>query len=316
MPRPIRQMPYPHALFEVTIRTIQSRFLLKPSEELNDLILGIIGRALLLYPSIRLYAFKFASNHYHLIVSAPDVKTLALFMNHINSNIAREAGRLHDWKDKFWSCRHRQIGILDDKSLLKRIRYIMSHGCKEGLVPRPLDWPGVSTDRALAYGEKLQGTWYDRTGFYRAERRGKNVSLKDFATTYEVPIHPLPFLEGKTERERQEFYRQMLEEIEQETWQGAVDESRGFLGVRGVLAQDPHGKPAKTKHSRAPLCHGSTRKLRRAYRKAYKSFVSFYRQALERFERGEQDVKFPPGCFLPPLACPEPMTWEAVPMPV
>jgi REP element-mobilizing transposase RayT len=189
-------MPYPYALFEITIRTMQSRFLLRPSKHLNELILGVLGRALSLYPSVHIHQFKFASNHYHLIASAPNQKSLALLMNHVNSNIAREAGRLHDWHDKFWARRHRQITILDHESLLKRVRYIMSHGTKEALVPNPLDWPGVSTDRALLYGEKLEGVWYDRTGFYRAERKGKDVTLEDFAISYDVPLHPLPHLQG------------------------------------------------------------------------------------------------------------------------
>jgi REP element-mobilizing transposase RayT len=133
-------MSQPHVLFEVTIRTIQGRFLLRPSKKLNELILGVIGRGLDLYPGVRLYVFKIASNHIHLILSAPDQKTLSRFMNYINSNIAREAGRLHHWKDKFWSRRYRAIPILDDESLMRRVRYVLSHGCKEGLVSNPLQW--------------------------------------------------------------------------------------------------------------------------------------------------------------------------------
>ena len=302
-------MKYPYIPIEVTIRTVQSRFLLKPSEELNDLILGVLGRALFLYSGIRLFEFKFASNHFHMILAAPDARTLSLFLNHINSNIAREAGRLYDWHDKFWSRRVRQIVILDDEALFKKSRYIMAHGCKEWLVPKPLDWPGVSTDRALAYGEKLEGTWYDRTGYYRAQRSGKNVSLKDFAIKYEVPIHPMPYLEAKSEKQQQEFYQHMLREIEQDTWQKSVDESKGFLGIHAVLGQDPHAKPLSTKRSRAPLCYGSKRAERKAYERMYRKFVSLYRQAVERFKQGEQDVRFPPGCFLPPMVCPTPMTY-------
>ena len=43
MPRPLRFIPE-HSLVEITTRTIQGRLLLKPSPELNELILGIIGR--------------------------------------------------------------------------------------------------------------------------------------------------------------------------------------------------------------------------------------------------------------------------------
>ena len=47
---------------EVTTRTIQSRFLLRPSAELNDLILGVIGRASFLY-DVDVHAFVVLMDH-------------------------------------------------------------------------------------------------------------------------------------------------------------------------------------------------------------------------------------------------------------
>jgi len=39
-------MPEPGTLFEITNRTAMGRLLLRPSEELNAIILGCLGRAL------------------------------------------------------------------------------------------------------------------------------------------------------------------------------------------------------------------------------------------------------------------------------
>lgn len=44
MPRPLRFIPA-QALVDVTTRTLQRRLLLKPSPELTNLTLGIIGKA-------------------------------------------------------------------------------------------------------------------------------------------------------------------------------------------------------------------------------------------------------------------------------
>ena len=71
MSRPIRYMPDPYTVFEVTTRTMQSRLLLKPSPELNSIILGIIGKALSMY-NVQMYLFVFLSNHYHMLLSACD----------------------------------------------------------------------------------------------------------------------------------------------------------------------------------------------------------------------------------------------------
>ena len=104
----------------------------------------------------------------HLIITAPDVRLLSTFMAYLNSSLAREAGRLHHWREKFWGRRYTSLAILDDKDFLKRAVYILSHGCKEGLVLRPRDWPGVNCIEAVTTGKKLSGVWYDRTKEYEA----------------------------------------------------------------------------------------------------------------------------------------------------
>ena len=84
MARPLRFVP-PNALVEVTTRTVHGRFLLRPSAEVNDMILGIIGRAQTLYP-VRVHAFVVLSNHVHALLSVDDAAQLAAFMAFINAS--------------------------------------------------------------------------------------------------------------------------------------------------------------------------------------------------------------------------------------
>src|SRR5210317_776399 len=99
MARRLRFIPEGGALVEVTCRTIQGRFLLKPTVELESLVVGVLARAQRLYP-VELHAYVFLSNHYHLLLSVESALDLAHFMNYLNSNLAREAGRLNGWKEK------------------------------------------------------------------------------------------------------------------------------------------------------------------------------------------------------------------------
>ena len=314
MPRPLRHMPRSHTVFLITNRCVQKRFLLKPSKLLKAIILGVIGRAQSLFPEIRIYSFKFASNHYHIILSAPDVETLSAFMNHINSNIAREAGRLHDWQDKFWSRRYRATPILDDTSLIRETRYVLSHGCKEGLVGHPQEWPGASCERALLSSEKLEGVWYDRSAFCEAERKGnRDVRLEQFTCRYEVRLSRLPCLADMSEEQVRDFYREMVADIEQETRGMLQAEGKRPLGVHTVLNIDPHNRPKKSKKSPAPWCHASTRKAKDAYLSAYRAFVSVYREAVDRLRRGEREVQFPENCFLPSFAARNDLVFSAAP---
>ena len=58
-----RRGPNPGQLFEITTRSIDRRLLLRPSKEVNDIIVGVIGRAQQHY-DIQIHAFVFMSTHY------------------------------------------------------------------------------------------------------------------------------------------------------------------------------------------------------------------------------------------------------------
>jgi hypothetical protein len=73
MPSPLRFIPEeaklwtdsqgrPIAIVEITVRTIQGRFLMKPTPENTHLLLGVIGRAQSRL-GLELYAYAYLSNH-------------------------------------------------------------------------------------------------------------------------------------------------------------------------------------------------------------------------------------------------------------
>jgi hypothetical protein len=63
MSRKLRFIPQGGSLVEVTCRTIQGRLQMRPSPLLNDIILGVLGRAQSRYP-LEIVGYVFASNHY------------------------------------------------------------------------------------------------------------------------------------------------------------------------------------------------------------------------------------------------------------
>ena len=69
MPRKLRFQPEEWSTFFVTSRCIQSRFLLRPSHYSNQLIIGVIAKAVKRL-DIKLHGLCFLSNHYHLLLSS------------------------------------------------------------------------------------------------------------------------------------------------------------------------------------------------------------------------------------------------------
>lgn len=289
-------------LVEVTTRTVQGRRLLRPSAELNEIILGVLGRGLTMEVQVGVCAFTFVSNHYDMLLRAPVARDLSRFMNYVNGNLGREVCRLVGWEDKVWAKRYSGIQVADEDSVEQRLRYVLAHGAKEGLVASPLDWPGVTCLPGLLDGETLSGVWFDRTREYRARQQGKSFDRYEFATRYEVPLVPLPGWEGLSASERQARCAQIVEEIEHETREN--NRSRGQVppGPHWVVSQDPHQRGSKLPRRAAPLCHASTAHTRQRYSKAHRAVVAaFRRAALKLAVSDAESVGFPAGTFPPGL---------------
>jgi len=109
MPRPLRYVP-PGRMVEVTSRTIQGRYLLKPSPELREIFIGVLAYAQQSRP-VSIHAFSCLFTHYHLLLTPADAHQLADFMELFNTNPSKEVGRIHDWKGPMFPRPYRSIPV-------------------------------------------------------------------------------------------------------------------------------------------------------------------------------------------------------------
>ncbi len=290
------RMYEPNVVYEVTTRTIQGRYLLRPSPRANEIIAGVIGRAQVLFPEMRLYGVVFLSTHSTWLVSSPLAWQIATFMGYVNGELSARIGRLHDWPGKMWERPHRPIPILDDASLVERFKHLLAQSCKEGLVASPRKWPGVSCVAPLLGGEPLRGVWFDLDARRRVGNRGDRVKRYDYARSYQVTFDKIPCWSKLDDKAYASLVRQLVEEVEAE----ARSERAGkpFLGARAVCGIDPHHRPKDLARSPAPMCHTSRPRLRDAFREKYRLFVTAFRTAAEQLKSG-LEIAFPPNCFPP-----------------
>lgn len=303
MGRPILYVPPGGAVFLVTSRTIHGRYLLRPGPRFNRLVLGVVGRAQRVY-EMEIHAAVFLSNHYHLLVSPRSAQQLAAFMSYLNGNLAREAGRLHQWKERLWGRRYKPVRVSDEpEAQIQVLRYILEHGCKEDLVAAPHHWPGVHSARALADGAPLEGVWINRTARYCARQRGEAISEGRFQERERVNLSPLPCWSHLATEEYREEVRQLIRAVEQETAARHRRQSTRPLGRRAVRKQHPHDRPKEPGKSPAPRFYCATRSVHRKLEESYFLIVLAYRQAAERIRRGDLSAVslIPEGCFPPRL---------------
>jgi hypothetical protein len=94
--------------------------------EVGVLLSAGTSRAAELY-GVGFCGYAFASSHYHLLLLVDTAKQLADFMGYFNSNLAREAGRLVHWREKFWSRRYRAIVVRGEEGAQReRLKYVLA----------------------------------------------------------------------------------------------------------------------------------------------------------------------------------------------
>lgn len=308
MGRPARWLPEGGGLVEITNRTFQGRYLLRPSPELRQVTVGVLARAQEVHP-VRICALSFLSNHYHLLLEVDDAQQMAGFMEYVGTNLSKEAGRLAGWKGKLWWGRYRSIPVSEEKAAqIERLRYILANSVKEGLVERPEHWPGLNGVQALLTGDPLRGLWFDRTQEWAARNRGKNPAKYEFASEETLTLEPLPCWCHLSPEEYRRRVADLVEQVVAEAAEERRHSGKDVLGAQAAQDQNPREEPHEMNKSPAPLCHAATRAVRRELREAYACFLAAFREASARLRAGDRTVEFPPGSFPPrlPFVVPDP----------
>lgn len=303
MSRRLRFIPS-ESLVEVTSRTLQGRLLLQPTPRIAELCRGVLARAVRHYP-VEIHAFAFLGNHYHLLLSTPDAQCLSAFMNYLNSNLAREVGRAVGWRERFWGRRYQAIPVAQEEpAQVERLLYILRHGCKEGLVRRPGDWPGATSIEGLLTGQPISGPWIDRTLEYELARRARPYDPRTCVSRESFELRPLPCWRHLDPDDYRARVAELIGAVERETARRLDESGREVLGAERAARQNPHQSPDRIQKRPAPLLHAASQQARRAFRDAYRQFVHAFRLASQR-HRSDQGVRerfelFPLGSFPPP----------------
>jgi hypothetical protein len=181
------------------------------------------------------------------------------------------------------------------------MKYVLSHGVKEGLVGQPREWPGLHSVRALADGELIEGYWFSRTLEYAARQRGETFDRLQYATRETVTLSPLPCWKDLSSEVRRERALGLVGQIETEAAARKARTGGEPLGVAAILGRHPHHRPRDLKKSPAPLFHAISHLVRQELYEGYAWFVAAFRQAAEKLRAGDRSAAFPIGSFPPAL---------------
>jgi putative transposase len=188
MARPLR-IEYKGALYHVTARGNDRQELFYGDEDrelLRQKLAASVGRY-----QVRLYAYTFMSNHFHLILETPR-GNLSRFMQHLNGSYTAYFNRRHQRHGHLFEGRFKSRLVEGTAYLLRLTRYVHLNPVK---IAKLLGWP---LEEKVKY---LRGyIWSSYRGYAGLERR------EDF-----VDYGPLGNLIGEGKSSKERGYRSFVE---------------------------------------------------------------------------------------------------------
>ena len=265
-------------------------FFLSPSRKTNRILGYCLGYALFRHPAVRLTAFLFHSNHWHLVLSADD-GDLSSFFALFNSLVARAMNCHLRRGENLWvpggTPKRPIFGV---EGIWDQLTYCTVNPVKDGMVESPEAWPGLIS---LPEDVGTKTFRFERPEeFFRAEGDDAMPDAVEF--TLEPPVE----LESM---DPEEFRREYRERLDARVAKVHV-ERRGkpFMGAQQIRDQDPLASAGDTfpDRDRDPRIVCKDKDQRIGILRWLSEFRFAHRVAYFFWSRGARDTIFPAYTYL------------------
>jgi REP element-mobilizing transposase RayT len=272
----------PGSTYLVTRRCTQRQFLLKPSRVVNEVFLYVLALAARRY-DIRIHAYCVLSNHAHIILSDPHAR-LPAFQQFLDGIVAKALNAFHGRWENFWAPdTYSAVKLSTTSDILDKVTYVLANPVVAGLVPHGREWPGLWSapeQIGTAIEVRRPDLFFSRNGTLPEKITLRILRPPGFQST--------------------ESFRRDLATALAEREKLAARQHRGrFLGVAGVLAQDPTRRPRSSEPRRAlnPRVAARDKWKRVELLQRLVAFLHAYHKAWLARRAGRPKVIFPYGTY-------------------
>ena len=278
------------SMYDVVVKVVDDCFAFVPTAACRALILGVLGRALQLFPHIDCYGFHVMSNHMHLLIGARTLREkssyLAWTLREISKRFNKLLGRTGSLLEQ-----NRCTQVVSPEHALQRLRYLMGQATAQFLVRHPDDDFFPCSTPALLHGGAIPAT------FSYAGQEPLDCPVR---------IDRLPGLEALTPRAHRDLMWQLADGLAIE-----ARPRRKKAGVRipdpeTIRRLDPRTRPRVRTRSPKPVIHGDAEHIE-AWHEAHAAARDAYTLATRAFQRWHDDpsqplLPWPPNTLPPAFA--------------
>lgn len=282
-PRDIR----PGKTYLLTRRTVCRYFLLRPDEEMKELIEYALAAAANLY-GMEVYAYCAMSTHIHVVLM--DVRgRLPLFLAEFHRMVAMGTKIYRGWEGSVWDSEQTSaVELVTRKAIVEKIAYVLANPVAAGAVLDPEDWPGAKS-RAADIGIAVQ------------EARRPKVWFDPVLWPETMKLR-IALPQGIAETEAEAFREDVAKELAlQVVMARQTIKPENVLGANRAATISPETRSTTPEPIRGlnPTFavgrgHGD---IAVTAARAVKTFRAAYRAALEKWCKGDRSVGFPEGTW-------------------
>lgn len=274
----------PGDTYLVTRRCAQRQFLLRPSQETNDILRFLLAVAAQRH-GILVHTFCVMSNHVHLLLTDPQAR-LPEFQRYLGSLVARAVNASLGRWETFWGPdSYSAVRLVSPEDIVDKAAYALANPVAAGLVRTARLWPGLWSEPEHI-GEGPAEVLRPKRFFAEEGALPRTASLEltpppGFASAAEFRDRVITALAAHEDEARQRIKRK-------------------FKGVAWVLGQKPTDRPASEAPRRElnPRVAARCRWKRIEALTRLKDFVDDYRRAWAARRAGDLDAVFPAGTYL------------------
>ncbi|MCA8961052.1 MAG: hypothetical protein KDC38_11095, partial [Planctomycetes bacterium] len=274
----------PGSTYLITKKTNDDRFVLRPSEELCQVLLYVLVDKACRH-GILLHGFCFMSNHFHLVLTDPKGR-LPAFMGEFLTDTSKAIQVLLGDDRRVWSPRrYDSVKLLDLDATERKIAYTILNPLQAGLT-EPRDWPGLTSAR-WRFGETIVATRPE--GYFSRRYRPARVSIELIAPA-----------SASGEVEIEESCRRIAAIVD-----GAVEEAKCERKRAGEKLSGARRVRDTSRETRCPASKGTFNPrfasldpaLRAAAVADDRQFRQEHEEAKRRYIAGKPRAVFPPGTY-------------------
>ena len=287
----------------LTTRTRNSELWFVNNAKLEEAVLGYAAKYSTRY-EVKLYALAIEGNHTQGPALFPNGNR-ADYMRDLNASVARavpyytpeyKGGRL-------WGRRYSSEFLPGPEDVEEYFFYTVLQPIKDGLVERLSDYPGYNCFHDAVSGLERKFKVVNWTAFNAARRYDLEANIMDFTEVVILKYERLPGYEHLGQKDYAKLMYEKLENRRQAIIAERNSKGLSFMGKAALLKVRRGAQPKSTKTSYSTSHRPrvlSVCNTRRAECKAWYFQIYFeYKDASQRFRKGELTAKFPEGTYRP-----------------